>query len=88
MYQSPMLMPAGSPERESTQMNSPQEATSQKRRVGRPRIHIPPELIRNLREQGLSFRKIAVLTGFGYGSVRRAWKSYSGPSGPTSGAFL
>lgn len=47
-----------------------------KRKVGRPRINIRPEQIRDLRDQGLSFRKIAAQTGFGYGSVRRALKAY------------
>jgi hypothetical protein len=44
------------------------------RKVGRPRVNVPPELIQRLREEGLSFRRISQLTGFGYGSVRRAWK--------------
>lgn len=48
-----------------------------KRKVGRPRIHVPPELIQFLREKGISFRKISLLTGFGYGSVRRAWHNQS-----------
>ena len=45
-----------------------------KRKVGRPRVHIPLETIRHLRGIGLSFRQISFLTGLGYGSVRRAWK--------------
>ena len=43
-----------------------------RRPVGRPRIDIPPQLIRHLRNQGLSLRQIAAVTGYGYGSVRRA----------------
>ena len=56
-----------------------------KRKAGRPRIHVPPELIQYLREKGLSFRNISMLTGFGYGSVRRAWHNRPGkekPKGP------
>jgi DNA invertase Pin-like site-specific DNA recombinase len=41
--------------------------------VGRPRRFVPPEQIRELRRKGLSFRQIARKTGFGYGSVRRAF---------------
>jgi hypothetical protein len=44
------------------------------RKVGRPQVYVPLELIQRLREEGLSFRRISQLTGFGYGSVRRAWK--------------
>ena len=44
-----------------------------KRRVGRPARYAPPQLIRDLRRQGLSFREIAQQTGFGYGTVRRAF---------------
>lgn len=42
------------------------------RPVGRPRVYVSPQLILNLRNQGLSFRQIAAVTGFGYGTVRRA----------------
>jgi hypothetical protein len=41
--------------------------------VGRPRRFIPPEQVEQLRREGLSFREIARKTGFGYGSVRRAY---------------
>jgi DNA invertase Pin-like site-specific DNA recombinase len=44
-------------------------------KVGRPRVPVPLEIIKHLRSQGYSFRKIAALTGLGYGSVRRAWHS-------------
>jgi len=44
-------------------------------KVGRPRVDVPLERIKQLRSQGFSFRKIAALTGLGYGSVRRAWHS-------------
>lgn len=43
------------------------------RPVGRPRVYVSPLLILNLRQQGLSFRQIAAVTGFGYGTVRRAY---------------
>jgi transposase len=43
------------------------------RPVGRPRVHVSSQLILNLRNQGLSFRQIATDTGFGYGTVRRAF---------------
>ncbi len=65
-----------------------------KRKVGRPRIYVPPELIQCLREKGLSFRKIAEMTGFGYGSVRRVWnklegsKKGEGPDGTRSAGGL
>jgi hypothetical protein len=41
--------------------------------VGRPRRFVPPEQVQELRREGLSFREIARKTGFGYGSVRRAY---------------
>lgn len=44
------------------------------RPVGRPRVYVSPQLILNLRNQGLSFRQIATVTGFGYGTVRRAFQ--------------
>ena len=47
-------------------------AVALKRPVGRPRIHVQPQLIGHLRDQGLSLRQIAAVTGYGYGSVRRA----------------
>ena len=40
---------------------------------GRPRRHAPPDQIRAMRTQGLSFRAIARKTGLGYGTVRRAY---------------
>jgi DNA invertase Pin-like site-specific DNA recombinase len=42
------------------------------RRAGRPPRCVEPELVKDLRSLGLSFRQIARRTGFGYGSVRRA----------------
>ena len=36
-------------------------------------MHIPEEQIATLRVQGMSFREIAEVTGFGYGSVRRVY---------------
>ena len=55
--------------------------------VGRPRRFVPPEQIRELRRKGLSFRQIARTTGFGYGSVRRAFQMAvaSGGSGEDLG---
>ena len=49
-----------------------------KRGVGRPRRNAEPEDIRELRKQGLSFRQIARKTGYGYGTVRRAYLSREG----------
>lgn len=43
------------------------------RPVGRPRVYVSSQLILKLRDQGLSFRQIASVTGFGYGTVRRAF---------------
>lgn len=43
------------------------------RPVGRPRVYVSSQLILTLRQQGLSFRQIAGVTGFGYGTVRRAY---------------
>ena len=40
---------------------------------GRPRRDFPPDQIRELRVQGLSFRAIARQTGLGYGTVRPAY---------------
>ena len=47
-----------------------------KRPSGRPRTEILPETIVQLRDQGLSFRKIAEKTGLGYGTVRRVYQEY------------
>lgn len=44
-----------------------------KRPVGRPSRDASPQQIRELRSQGRSFREIARETGFGYGTVRRAY---------------
>jgi hypothetical protein len=41
--------------------------------AGRPQRHVPEDQIRALRDQGLSFREIARKTGYGCGSVRRAY---------------
>jgi DNA invertase Pin-like site-specific DNA recombinase len=46
-----------------------------KRSVGRPRRHVAPDQIEELRKQGFSFREIARKTGVGYGTVRRAYRS-------------
>ena len=54
-----------------------------KRLRGRPRRYVSPERVRELRMQGLSFRQIASRTGFGYGTVRRAFLSESAPPQPT-----
>ena len=47
------------------------------RRVGRPPRHVEPELVQRLRSSGMSFREIARQTGFGYGTVRRAYQGIS-----------
>lgn len=47
-----------------------------KRPVGRPRIYISSQLIATLKEQGLSYRQIALVTGYSYGSIRRAMQQY------------
>ena len=65
-----------------------------KRKVGRPQVNVSLELIQRLREEGLSFRRISQLTGFGYGSVRRAWKKIAaaqkadGARGPQEARLL
>jgi DNA invertase Pin-like site-specific DNA recombinase len=46
---------------------------TQEGKVGRPRRPVPSEVVRKLRDQGLSFRQIARKLSFGYGSVRRAY---------------
>jgi len=46
-----------------------------KRPVGRPRRDVAPEHVRELRRQGLSFRRIAEITGCSYGTVRRVYVS-------------
>jgi DNA invertase Pin-like site-specific DNA recombinase len=45
----------------------------QLKKRGRPRRDVPQGEIRELRNQGLSFRAIADKTGLGYGTVRRAY---------------
>jgi DNA invertase Pin-like site-specific DNA recombinase len=42
-------------------------------RRGRPVRPVPIETIRNLYQQGYSFRAISRSTGLGYGTVRRAF---------------
>ena len=49
------------------------EGSEQTKKRGRPRRHAPPGEIRELRNQGLSFRAIARKIGLGYGTVRRAY---------------
>jgi hypothetical protein len=44
-----------------------------RRSAGRPPRYASPDHIRQLHSQGLSFRQIARQTGFGYGTVRRAY---------------
>jgi hypothetical protein len=44
-----------------------------KRPVGRPSREASPQQIRELRSLGRSFREIARETGYGYGTVRRAY---------------
>ena len=46
-----------------------------RRGAGRPRRYVAANRIRELRLQGLSFRQIARVTGFGYGTIRRAYFS-------------
>jgi DNA invertase Pin-like site-specific DNA recombinase len=46
------------------------------RKRGRPRREAPCQQIRDLRNQGLSFRAIARQTGLGYGTVRRVYGGY------------
>jgi hypothetical protein len=48
-------------------------ARTHKRSPGRPRCNASPDQVRALRSCGLSFRKIAELTGYSYGTVRRAY---------------
>jgi DNA invertase Pin-like site-specific DNA recombinase len=56
-------------------MEAATQEMPKKRPVGRPRRYVPAEQVRSLREQGLSFRQIALKTGCGYGTVRRAYFS-------------
>jgi DNA invertase Pin-like site-specific DNA recombinase len=44
-------------------------------RVGRPRVSVDAEQIRQLRAQGLSWRAIAKSVGLGLGTVRRVAQS-------------
>ena len=46
---------------------------NRRRSNGRPACPVAAEKVRELREKGLSFRQIAKTTGFGYGTVRRAY---------------
>jgi DNA invertase Pin-like site-specific DNA recombinase len=43
-----------------------------KRTPGRPRRFVPIGQVQDLRQKGLSYRKIARSLGLGYGTVRRA----------------
>ena len=52
-------------------LNRPESPLAIKRRVGRPRIYVQSQLLRHLKDQGLSIREIAYVTGYSYGSVRR-----------------
>jgi hypothetical protein len=52
-----------------------------RRAAGRPARYVSPEWIRHLRDQGLTFRKIARETGLGYGTVRRAYRGIPTTSG-------
>ena len=49
------------------------QAQRKTNKVGRPRVYIPLNILRDFRAQGLSFRSIAAAMDVGYGSVRRAW---------------
>ncbi len=51
-----------------------------KRPVGRPSVQASPELVRALRNVGLSYRRIAQETGYSYGTVRRAYRKNSSRS--------
>jgi len=42
-------------------------------KVGRPRRDVSAEMVKNLHNQGYSFRAIARWFGVGYGTVRRAY---------------
>jgi hypothetical protein len=44
------------------------------RKAGRPRIYVPSQLIEHLKNQGLSFRQIAAITGYSYSTIRRTAK--------------
>ena len=43
--------------------------------VGRPRVYVCRDLIAQLRNEGVSWRKIAARLGAGVGTVRRAYKA-------------
>lgn len=58
---------------------TPEERTSG-RGVGRPKVYVPTDLILRLKQKGFSLRQIATVTGFGYGSVRRALASQQEPN--------
>jgi len=68
---------------------TPTRLARARRAAGRPRSKVPPDLILELRRQGLSFREIARHTGCGYGTVRRAyWASELGAIGDEAGSFV
>jgi len=62
------------------------QVSSISRPAGRPPRHLEPELVRELRSLGLSFRQIASRTGFGYGTVRRAFQKTLGTVEPDDDA--
>jgi len=51
----------------------PETVETVKRPVGRPRRNASQMLVRQLKQEGWSFRRIASATGLGYGTVRRAY---------------
>jgi hypothetical protein len=52
-----------------------QPATAAKNRVGRPHVRASPEQVRQLRCQGVSWRRIAKLLGIGSATAMRLLRS-------------
>jgi hypothetical protein len=55
---------------------------AERKRIGRPRVAVPSELVVKLRQAGWSWAQIARTTGAGAGTVRRAFREATNPSQP------
>ena len=59
---------------------------SAKRRVGRPNVKIKPEQVRELKDKGVSWRRIAKSLGIGTATAMRLFKSLDGTRPDTQDA--
>jgi len=52
--------------------------TAAKHPVGRPRVHITPEQVQELRNQGVPWRQVAKTLGIGTATAMRLFRSSAG----------